>query len=331
MISQGKLPVDPVKLLTSQYIKPIGLSANQFALSASIGRTRFREVLSGKSKMGPALIEKISKYTKTCRKFWLLLLLEHEYHSYQLKEAFNISITPIKYLEKQEDLKALGAKVGRRSPGEYLMNHVLLAEKISINELRKRLNVERDVIIKLLKGERDVDIGLSCKLGAILMNPQFWLKLQMSFEINQTLSRKNLPINLRQQLKRYDRKLHCADYPLEGQDCRCPAQVLKNDYLNPVKIEFWDWCQLFCISKKRMSSILAGRTQFPLKMIIKLSIVFGTSVDFWLDLRLNHAIKKALRNTGQRKIQPRVNSIKAINHNTEPKMSSDTLGVIVKT
>lgn len=330
MISRGRnIPADPVKLLVEQYFKPSGLSAKQYALSAGICPNSFYEVLSRKSKPTSDFIEKISKLTKTCSKSWHLLFLEHEYHCYQTKKRLNISITPIKYLKKRGDLNELGAKVARGSPGEQLLKRVILPEKISTNELSRRLKVDLNVIVKLLKGEKEVDIGLACKLGAILMNPKFWLKLQMSFEIKQLLAKKNLPVNLQNQLKRFDRRLHNKDDFEKKCDCPSPAQVLKNDYLNPLGVRFWDWCQLFCLSKRRMNSILSGRTQLPLQMIVKLDIVFGTPLDFWLDLRLRHAIKKASVRMSQRTTRHSSDSNKGIQDNAETKPKPNSLGRVL--
>lgn len=330
MISQGKnTPADPIKLLVEQYFKPSHLSAKQYALSAGISPTRFREVIAGKSKLTSDFIEKISKLTKTCSKFWYLLLLEHEYHRHQVKKGRNISIKPIRHLKKKGHLKALFAKVAKGSPGEQLLQRVILPEKISINALSKRLQVDLDVIIKLLKGEEEVDIELACKLGTIFLNPHFWLKLQMSFEINQALGKKNLPANLQNQLKQYDRRLHREIDFQRKYDCQNPAQVLKDKYLNPSGVKFCDWCQLFCLSKRRMNSILSGRTLLPLEMIFKFNIIFDTPLDFWLNLRLRYAIKKASLITSQRRNRQRRDRSNAIQKHVESKPKPNNLGKVL--
>ena len=309
MISHSsKLQIDPAKILSEKFFLPSGLSAKQFALAVGINPGRFRKVLYSQLKMNSVFINRISKYTHTSSKFWYLLQLEYYYHNYLNRNKHSFSITPIKYKDKILDLKSLNLSISKGSPGEQLMKY-LLEEKISVNQLSKKIKLEDDTIIKILKGYKEVDLRISFKLGSVWRDPIYWIKLQMSFEIEQILNEEILPISIKNQLKRFKRRLHVFNFDKIDSVITNPKHIIIKHFSNHTEVDFCEWCNLLCISKKRMNSILNGRAELSIKMLIKLSVIFGPSIVYWLNLRLNYSVKEVLRLTKKNNVKPYKNEI----------------------
>jgi antitoxin HigA-1 len=70
-------------------------------------------------------------------------------------------------------------------PGEYLRDF-LSDYKITQSHLAKHIGVRVGVINQICREKRGISPAMSQKLGqAFKMSPEFWLKLQQAYELNQ--------------------------------------------------------------------------------------------------------------------------------------------------
>ena len=78
------------------------------------------------------------------------------------------------------------AKIPPLHPGEVLREEFLTPMKISQNKLGQDLGVPPRRINEIIQGKRGVTADTALRLGRYFnMSPQFWLGLQMDFELDQ--------------------------------------------------------------------------------------------------------------------------------------------------
>ena len=71
-------------------------------------------------------------------------------------------------------------------PGKVIKSHILEPLNLSVIELAKSINVPPNRLYLIIKGDRDISVDTAVRLATFLdMEPEFWLNLQMSYELNQ--------------------------------------------------------------------------------------------------------------------------------------------------
>ena len=66
-----------------------------------------------------------------------------------------------------------------------------------------------------------------------------------------------------------------------------PGEVLKEEFLNPMEISAYKLSKETGLSETRISQIVHGKRSVTAETAYILSLFFGTSADFWLNLQ-NH-------------------------------------------
>ncbi len=68
----------PGRILKSEYLDPLGISASQLAESIGVFEGRIAEVIAGKSDIGVELSLRLARYFSTAADFWVHLQVEHD-------------------------------------------------------------------------------------------------------------------------------------------------------------------------------------------------------------------------------------------------------------
>ncbi len=82
-----------------------------------------------------------------------------------------------------------------------------------------------------------------------------------------------------------------------------PGQILKREFLGPMKITGYRLAQLLDVNPQAVSDILLKKRGISADMAIRLGKVFGMSAEFWMNLQSAYELataKKALRSKIQR-------------------------------
>lgn len=78
-----------------------------------------------------------------------------------------------------------------------------------------------------------------------------------------------------------------------------PGEVLREDYLHPMKISITDFAQQIGVSRKVLSDIINEKAGISALMSLRLSKALNKSPQFWLTMQMNydlyHAKKRSLK------------------------------------
>ena len=72
-----------------------------------------------------------------------------------------------------------------------------------------------------------------------------------------------------------------------------PGEILREDYLKPLRLSVTEACKGLRISRKGLSEILNGRTGISPALAVKLSKAFGTTPELWLNLQAQYDLWRA--------------------------------------
>ena len=71
-----------------------------------------------------------------------------------------------------------------------------------------------------------------------------------------------------------------------------PGEVLKEEFLNPMEISAYKLSKETGLSETRISQIVHGKRSVTAETAYILSLFFGTSADFWLNLQNNYDLEE---------------------------------------
>jgi addiction module HigA family antidote len=69
--------------------------------------------------------------------------------------------------------------------------------------------------------------------------------------------------------------------------------VLREDYLNPLKITLTEMASKLGVSRKTLSKIVNEKGSVTTDMALRLSMAFGTTAELWLNLQRNYDLWQA--------------------------------------
>lgn len=72
-----------------------------------------------------------------------------------------------------------------------------------------------------------------------------------------------------------------------------PGEILKEDYVIPLKISITDMSKSLCISRKALSEIVNCKAGISPEMALKLGKAFNTTAEFWMNLQDQCDLSKA--------------------------------------
>lgn len=81
-----------------------------------------------------------------------------------------------------------------------------------------------------------------------------------------------------------------------------PGEILKMDYLEPLKLTVTDAANGLGIARKNLSAIVNGKAGISPEMAVRLSEAFDTTPDLWLNLQANYDLWKVKKSGVARKI-----------------------------
>jgi len=71
-------PVHPGEILLEEFLKPLGLSQNQLALSIGVPARRINEIVLGKRGISADTALRLARYFNMSPQFWLGLQMDYE-------------------------------------------------------------------------------------------------------------------------------------------------------------------------------------------------------------------------------------------------------------
>ena len=84
-----------------------------------------------------------------------------------------------------------------------------------------------------------------------------------------------------------------------------PGEILKEDYLEPLSISITQLAKALGVSRKTLSKIVNEKASITPEMALKLSRVFDTTPELWLNLQNNYDLWYiAKKSKSWRKIKP---------------------------
>lgn len=84
-----------------------------------------------------------------------------------------------------------------------------------------------------------------------------------------------------------------------------PGEVLREDFLRPLKMSQYALAKALGISQMRISEIINGRRGITPDSALRLARYFGTSAEFWLGLQTTYDLERA-RDTLSERIEAEV-------------------------
>ena len=90
--------------------------------------------------------------------------------------------------------------------------------------------------------------------------------------------------------------------------CPPPGEVLREEYLEPLKIGTEELAAAIGMLEGRLKGLLAGQEKVTVEMSMRLARYFSTAADFWIRLQVEHDMERARHAIGEdirRSIRPR--------------------------
>jgi antitoxin HigA-1 len=87
-----------------------------------------------------------------------------------------------------------------------------------------------------------------------------------------------------------------------------PGQILRDDFLQPMKISVYTLAQAIKAPRSRVNDIVLRRRGIAADTAFRLARYFGTSPDFWINLQARYdldAADRKLRRRIEREVTPR--------------------------
>lgn len=83
-----------------------------------------------------------------------------------------------------------------------------------------------------------------------------------------------------------------------------PGEVLKEEYLEVLKLSVTELAERLGVSRKNLSSILNERTGISAEMAIRLSKAFSTSPELWMGLQMQFELSQAMKGEEHISVEP---------------------------
>ena len=78
MTEEKLKPIHPGEVLLEEFLKPMGLSQNQLALSIGVSPRRINEIVLGKRRITANTALRLARYFGMSPQFWLGLQMDHD-------------------------------------------------------------------------------------------------------------------------------------------------------------------------------------------------------------------------------------------------------------
>lgn len=282
---------DPVEILKKDYIIPSGMSKRQFAKKSMMGHQYLTQVLNKKIKMSAGFIEKISRYTATSVEFWHQLQIGFEFEKYCLL----IRHQPIKPIKKRlSALEELSTNMTKGSLSSAILRCCQDKKLVRIRQISCETGISEFCIIQLIKGKLRISPEIAKKLSCGLGNRiSFWINMQAIDDISTFLNENsNLSLSIQKQLRSYKKKLSNRDFEPDSEFVHS-GKIISAKLEEYPMITQRNWSHLFGISMNMLNHLQNGKMEMSIPFIFKLSHVFDTNIDYWLDLKIRDNVHAA--------------------------------------
>lgn len=88
-----------------------------------------------------------------------------------------------------------------------------------------------------------------------------------------------------------------------------PGEILKEEFLDPMGISAYRLSKDTGLSETRISQIIHGKRSVTAETALILSLYFGTSADFWLNLQNHYDLEEIMK--GKPDLKNKISSYKA--------------------
>jgi addiction module HigA family antidote len=85
-----RVTTHPGEMLREEFLKPLGMSANQLALRTRMPATRIGEILHGRRSVTPETALRLGRFFGTSPEFWLNMQLSHDLTKARLESGHAI-------------------------------------------------------------------------------------------------------------------------------------------------------------------------------------------------------------------------------------------------
>lgn len=88
-----------------------------------------------------------------------------------------------------------------------------------------------------------------------------------------------------------------------------PGEILREDYIKPLSLTITELSKTLGVSRKTLSKIVNEKGSVTPEMALKLSRVFNTTPELWLNLQRNYDLWEARRTISWKKVEPIAGSV----------------------
>lgn len=96
-----------------------------------------------------------------------------------------------------------------------------------------------------------------------------------------------------------------------------PGEILLEEFLKPMGISQNALGLSLRVPPQRINEIVRGRRPITLDTALRLATFFGTSPEFWLNLQMEHDLRKARRDKQDQRIREEIGGRRAVDMGVE--------------
>lgn len=282
MILQNKY-LSPSQVLLKKFIEPSGLSLMDFTREMNLPYKPICTFLGYNKKLRPFILTYLCKATNTEAAYWLEIELNY------LFENFNVCnnhqrISPIK--GRRIKSLILEESLGKILYDNYIIPSNTAPEKKALYTACKKTKIDRSLLYPLLTGKRKINFSIAQRISnAYNTSIWYWIDIQNKFELKSLItSKKELPNEFKEEIEYILLNgINVSNYnfneKLKGLSI---GKILELFLKKSSHLKLTQWCTVLLLTKKHFKQLIAGKEEFSISFILKLCIIFNTSISFWL-------------------------------------------------
>lgn len=283
------MPQSPAQVLLETFVHPSGKSIIQYAKCMEVSYAQLKRAIKGK-QMNTYFINQLSSLTLTPPRYWYYLQTNYLFYKFNLKPKQRDKILPI-------EPRVPNINYEKEFPGRILKMELAKAKGHTQRSIDRHLGAYLGAISHIITGGVKLNYQFAGRL-AIAFNTSavYWITLQTRYDLRQLINAGEI-LNPRifKELSDYcsTDSEHLRQVNESNDQVLHPGRILLDRFIKPSNVSIINYRHLFCCPKRLFNSILKGRQEIPLPLIAKLSRVFNTKVNYWIDLQNKYYAYKA--------------------------------------
>jgi addiction module HigA family antidote len=134
---------------------------------------------------------------------------------------------------------------------------------------------------------------------------KYWIDLQSASDVGQLIKADGADSKFIDSVERYSEMLYAGVQRSTYKGAKDhPGKFLFRQFIVRSRISTKDWSHLFCVSTQLFNKILAGKSEMPAKLMMKVCKVFKTDISFWLGMQNQFYAVKAEQDCKKLNRQP---------------------------